>query len=109
MSSSPSTSSSSSPSMSSSSSASSSSSPSSSAVAPLLPFSVFCFFVVYLVILCTPLLGLQLLCSGGLGSHVVLNLGVRHCVGGCVMEMERSLVVTIAASVFVTQPPTQCL
>ena len=40
------------------------------------------------VYLGAPLLGLQLLGGGGLGGHVVLDLGVRHCVG--VVELERS-------------------
>ena len=39
------------------------------------------------VYLCTSLLGLQLLCGGGLGSYVVLDLGVGHRVGG--VELER--------------------
>ena len=34
------------------------------------------------VYLCAPLLGLQLLGRGGLGGYVVLDLGVRHGVGG---------------------------
>merc|ERR1712209_390978 len=38
--------------------------------------------VVHLVVLCAPLLGLQLLGRGGLGGYVVLDLGVRHGVGG---------------------------
>ena len=39
------------------------------------------------VYLGAPLLGLQLLCRGGLGGYVVLDLGVRHRVGG--VELER--------------------
>ena len=39
------------------------------------------------VYLGAPLLGLQLLCRGGLGGYVVLDLGVRHGVGG--VELER--------------------
>ena len=55
------------------------------------------------VYLCAPLLGLQLLGRGGLGGYVVLDLGVRHGVGGVELLVggEGSLLLTCAAGLFV--------
>ena len=55
------------------------------------------------VYLGAPLLGLQLLRRGGLGGYVVLDLGVRHGVGGVELLVggEGSLLLTCAAGLFV--------
>ena len=54
------------------------------------------------VYLGAPLLGLQLLRRGGLGGYVVLDLGVRHGVGGVELDGdEGSLLLTCAAGLFV--------
>ena len=54
------------------------------------------------VYLGAPLLGLQLLCRRGLGGYVVLDLGVRHGVGGVELDGdEGSLLLTCAAGLFV--------
>ena len=63
----------------------------------------FCSFIFLFILLVICFRVLQLLGRGGLGGHVVLDLGVRHGVGGVELLVggEGSLLLTCAAGLFV--------